>query len=75
MVIPCIEDYPNNTIKIYNRLGVLVFQDKDYKNNWDGKPNMGFPQTSNLLPVGTYFYILDLNNGIKPIQGWVYLSY
>lgn len=75
LVIPCIEDYPNNTIKIYNRLGVLVFQDKDYKNNWDGKPNMGFPQTRNLLPVGTYFYILDLNNGIKPIQGWVYLSY
>ncbi|WP_298755801.1 gliding motility-associated C-terminal domain-containing protein [uncultured Psychroserpens sp.] len=73
--IECIEEYPNNLIKIYNRLGVQVYESKNYENNWDGTPNMGIPTTSGLLPVGTYFYILDLNNGEKPILGWVYLNY
>jgi uncharacterized repeat protein (TIGR01451 family)/gliding motility-associated-like protein len=73
--IQCIEDYPNNLIKIYNRLGVQIYQKEDYKGDWDGTPNMGIPTTSGLLPVGTYFYILDLNTGEKPILGWVYLNY
>lgn len=73
--IQCIEEYPNNLIKIYNRLGVQVYEKRDYKGDWDGKPNMGIPTTSGLLPVGTYFYILDLNNGERPILGWVYINY
>lgn len=75
LVIPCIEEYPNNTIKVYNRLGVQIYQSTNYKNNWDGKPNMGFPDTNHLLPVGTYYYILDLDNNVKPITGWIYLNY
>jgi hypothetical protein len=28
------------------------------------------------VPVGTYFYILNLNDpNYKPIQGWVYVNY
>lgn len=73
--INCIENYPNNHIKIYNRLGVLVYETENYKNDWNGKPNKGFPTTSQLLPVGTYFYVLDLNNGDTPIVDWVYLNY
>ncbi|WP_298901250.1 gliding motility-associated C-terminal domain-containing protein [uncultured Psychroserpens sp.] len=73
--IECIEEYPNNRLKIYNRLGVLVYESKDYKNDWDGTPNKGIPNNLGLLPVGTYFYILYLNTGEKPILGWVYLNY
>ncbi|OUS01540.1 hypothetical protein A9Q86_07110 [Flavobacteriales bacterium 33_180_T64] len=73
--IECIEEYPDNLIKIYNRLGVQIYESRGYRNDWDGRPNMGFPTTSGLLPVGTYFYILDLNTGEKPILGWVYLNY
>ena len=75
LIIPCIEDYPNHIIKIYNRLGVQIYQSDDYKNNWDGKSNMGFPQASELLPVGTYYYILEIEGLPKPIMGWVYLNY
>ncbi|OUR91221.1 hypothetical protein A9Q87_11110 [Flavobacteriales bacterium 34_180_T64] len=75
LVIPCIENYPTNVIKIFNRLGVQIYQSDNYKNNWDGKPNMGFPETSKLLPVGTYYYILSIKNQPKPIIGWVYLNY
>ncbi|MEH6536732.1 MAG: gliding motility-associated C-terminal domain-containing protein [Psychroserpens sp.] len=73
--IQCIEEYPNNLLKIYNRLGVKIYERRNYLNDWDGRPNMGIPTTTGLLPVGTYFYILDLNNGEKPILGWVYLNY
>ncbi|WP_460220303.1 DUF7933 domain-containing protein [Psychroserpens sp. MEBiC05023] len=73
--IQCIEEYPDNLIKIYNRLGVQIYEQDNYKGDWDGTPNMGIPETSGLLPVGTYFYILDLNTGDKPILGWVYLNY
>ncbi|WP_204344594.1 gliding motility-associated C-terminal domain-containing protein [Psychroserpens algicola] len=73
--IQCIEEYPDNLIKIYNRLGVQIFEQKNYKGDWDGRPNMGMPTTTGRLPVGTYFYILDLKTGEKPIIGWVYLNY
>ncbi|WP_052466986.1 DUF7933 domain-containing protein [Psychroserpens damuponensis] len=73
--IECINDYPGNTIKIYNRYGVQVYESSNYQNDWDGTPNMGIPSTSEILPVGTYFYILDLNTGAKPLIGWLYLNY
>lgn len=75
LVIPCIEDYPENRIKIFNRLGVQIYQSDNYRNNWDGKPNMGFPETSSLLPVGTYYYILEIPELQKPVIGWLYLNY
>lgn len=73
--IECIEDFPGNTIKIYNRYGLQIYENTNYQNDWGGLPNMGFPKTSELLPVGTYYYILDLNTGDEPITDWLYLNY
>ena len=74
-VIPCIEDFPQNNIKIYNRYGVLVFEQNNYLNTWDGKPNSGLLyQNDKPLPVGTYYYILEIYNE-EPMVGWVYLNY
>jgi hypothetical protein len=41
----------------------MVYQSKDYRNNWDG---------SN-LNEGTYYYILEVKkpDGIKKYKGWV----
>jgi gliding motility-associated-like protein len=72
-VIPELEDYPNNTLKIYNRWGVLVYEKANYDNTWDGKaenPLYGEEE----LPVGTYFYLLDLGLDQEPIRGYVYLN-
>ncbi|WCO01779.1 DUF7933 domain-containing protein [Psychroserpens ponticola] len=74
-VIPCLELYPKNAIKIYNRYGILIYQAKTYKNDWNGRANRGFPENSGRLPVGTYFYILEISEGIEPVIGWVYLNY
>lgn len=52
-----IEDFPHNTLKIYNRWGTLVFNAKGYRNEWRGTWNDGQD-----LPDGTYFYVLKLND-------------
>jgi len=52
------------SISVYNRWGNLVFQENDYKNDWDGKANKGL-STNSVLPDGTYFFVIDMHNGQK----------
>jgi uncharacterized repeat protein (TIGR01451 family)/gliding motility-associated-like protein len=73
--IECIEEFPDNNLKIYNRYGVQIYGSNNYQNNWDGRANTGLTRTSNALPVGVYFYILDLKTGDEPRTGWLYLNY
>ncbi|MEZ4802369.1 MAG: gliding motility-associated C-terminal domain-containing protein [Gelidibacter sp.] len=65
----------NHELKIYNRYGVLIFEG-DNDTRWRGKSNRGINNVGKLLPTGTYFYILYLNDPhYKPMQGWVYVNY
>lgn len=75
LIIPCIEDYPENTLKIFNRYGTQIYEASSYLNTWDGRANMGFPRSSELLPVGTYYYVLEIQGFSKPKLGYVYLNY
>ncbi len=55
-------------LQVYNRYGQLVFRNIGYIKPWNGTRN----NTS--LPVGTYYYILDLKiKGEKPMTGVVTL--
>jgi gliding motility-associated-like protein len=58
-VIRNIADYVGTRVQIYNRYGQQVFKNDNFIAPWDGIFN-GEP-----LPVGTYFYILDLANSSK----------
>ena len=76
-----IENFPNNTIKIYNRWGVLVFTTRAYNSNgnvFDGtSQGRATIDQDNKLPVGTYFYILDYENDngvMKTRSGYIYLN-
>ena len=61
-------------VKIFNRWGAKVFDAQNYQNNWDGYSNSSFT-SSNQLPSGTYFYILEIREGnFEPIQGYIYLG-
>lgn len=61
-------------LKIYNRLGTLIFIGNNEK-RWSGIPNRGINK-GNLVPVGTYYYILNLNDiNHSVINGWVYVNY
>ncbi|WBX73326.1 gliding motility-associated C-terminal domain-containing protein [Tenacibaculum pacificus] len=74
-VISCIEKYPNNTLEIFNRWGNTVFKAKGYKNNWKGISNGRVNiQKSKKLPVGTYYYVLDLGDNTEPKVGWIYIN-
>ncbi|WP_053992200.1 gliding motility-associated C-terminal domain-containing protein [Mangrovimonas sp. TPBH4] len=62
-------------LKIFNRYGVLIFEG-DNATPWKGRSNRGLNNNGNLMPVGTYYYILDLNDpNYKDIVGWVYVNY
>ena len=74
-VIDCIENYPNNTIEIFNRWGNTVYVKTGYDNSWDGTSNgKRTINGSKELPVGTYYYVLDLGDGSESKSGWIYLN-
>ncbi len=54
-------------LQIFNRWGMVVYEQKNYTDQWDGRSNDGKE-----LPDGTYFYIIDQRSG-KTFTGWVYL--
>jgi gliding motility-associated-like protein len=53
-IIPNLPDYPNGVeFIVLSRWGDVVFQTKNYDNNWKGTNNNG-----KALPDGTYYYII-----------------
>ena len=75
--IDCIENYPNNKLEVYNRYGDLVYETRGYQNDWDGTANRGPVLTNKPLPVGTYYYILQVDGRGEVenvnMQGWLYI--
>lgn len=54
-------------LKIFNRYGMIVFEQNNYTDQWHGQDN-----NNNELPSATYYYQVKLLSGeIK--TGWVYL--
>ena len=67
-VVHGIKSYPDNSIKVFNRWGNIVYQKNGYADEWYGENNAGDP-----LPDATYFVILDVVVGGKDkvLQGYV----
>jgi gliding motility-associated-like protein len=59
-IIDGIELFPNCNVEVYNRWGELLFQSPGYKEKWKGT----FKGKD--LPVGTYYYIIDLKDPLFP---------
>ena len=59
-IIENIEEFPNCVVEVYNRWGELLFQSVGYKEKWAGL------YKGQLLPVGTYYYIINLNDPLFP---------
>jgi gliding motility-associated-like protein len=74
-VIEGIELYPNNTIAIFNRWGVLVYEASNYENNWDGSTQSNFTLGGDDLPTATYYYVFDTKDeSVGVLKGYIYLQ-
>ncbi|GAA3738412.1 Calx-beta domain-containing protein [Flavobacterium ginsengisoli] len=76
-----IECYPQNTVEIYNRWGVIVFHTNGYDNTanaFNGYSNgRAVVKQSAGLPTGTYYYIIkyvDSDSKEQSSAGYLYLS-
>jgi gliding motility-associated-like protein len=68
-----LDSYPTNSIVIFNRWGNAVFEESPYSNTWNGKSTAGLSLGDD-LPMGTYFYLLDLGNGSDVLKGTIFIS-
>lgn len=75
-VVEGIESYPDNEIVIHDRWGDVVFQASPYLNDWKGEANRG-PRTvsSEIVPEGSYFYVLHLAPGQPDKKGYIVVEY
>ena len=55
-------------LEIFNRYGLLVYSQRNYKKEWNGKTDKG-----NELPSGTYYYAIHFESQ-KAKTGWVYIN-
>ncbi len=60
--------YPNNQVAIYNQWGDEIFRAMPYENNWEGTYN------GEEVPVGTYFYHVDLGDGSDTFTGFLVIE-
>jgi len=65
-IIKGLEKYGKATLYVFNRWGSMVYQSKEYHNDWNGSG----------LSEGTYFYKLELREtaGIRLYKGWVVIK-
>ena len=64
-VVPGLNVYPNNSVKVFDRAARLMYSKNNYNNEWDGTYK-GSPLTED-----TYYYLIDLGNGSPKIKGFI----
>ncbi len=71
----------NNSLKIYNRWGIAVYEGEGYNNQnnvFDGRSKgRTTVNAQEYLPAGVYFYIFEyntVNDGSKTDSGYIYIS-
>jgi gliding motility-associated-like protein len=83
-LIYCINHYPNAKIYIFDQIGNKVFGKDHYGNLeywgsvskawWNGRSASDGNSDGDLVPVGTYYYVLELGNG-EVKKSYVFVSY
>ena len=66
-----IEKYPSSRVYVYNRNGQIVFEKTGYQNDWAGT----FMGTSDYLPAGSYYYVVEIAQINFIERGWLYINY
>ncbi|WP_027078970.1 gliding motility-associated C-terminal domain-containing protein, partial [Maribacter antarcticus] len=62
-------------VMIFNRWGNMVFEAKNYTNDWGGYAPNNSVGNSNYLPTGTYYYLINVVGAdFKQLNGYIYLG-
>jgi len=69
-----IENFPKSTVQVFDKWGDRIYEQVGYNNNWGGRGNNG-----EILPDGTYFYVVRLNstnapNGMDVFKGSILIK-
>ena len=62
------ENYPNSEITILDRFGTAVLKKSSMEHLMERQFN------GRILPTGTYWYVLKVSDGRKPLQGHVLIK-
>jgi gliding motility-associated-like protein len=65
-----IENFSDNTVKIFNRWGDLIWEGEHYDNDnvaWSATNKNG-----DAVPDGTYYYVLEIKD-MKTFTGWIFV--
>lgn len=72
--IDCIEQYASNQVTVFNRYGQEVYHQKGYQNDWNGVSNVGgIVGKGEVVPTGTYFYVIKVDDKDFETSGWLYI--
>ncbi len=75
--LPCIDQFRNNSVKLFNRAGTLIYEANGYDNkgtSFRGRGNRGMYVGGRELPAGTYFYIIKTSDNAEPKTGYLELT-
>jgi gliding motility-associated-like protein len=64
-IIQNIENYPNTSVTIVNREGIIIYENGDYDNSWGGT------YEGKIVPDGTYYYIVRFEDSDRIYKGGV----
>jgi gliding motility-associated-like protein len=70
-----IENYPKSELYVFTRSGQLVHESTNYLNDWGGTTINSTLTNLQLVPTGTYYYVLKLGGTNRAIKGFVYIGY
>jgi len=74
--IPELEQSPNNTLEIYDRMGLKVFEFTNYRNEFTGISNVDSMVINREigLPEGIYYYLISMADLGLNFQGFLFLD-
>ena len=76
-----VENYPKSQLYVFTRSGQLVYQNQvGYMNDWDGTTIKSTMTNLELVPTGTYYYVLklgvhELGDTNRSLKGFIYIGY
>ena len=64
-------------VQMFNRWGAMIYEQKNYQNDWNGFSHSNSAGSHDKVPTGTYYYIINLNvdgENVDSFTGYIYVG-